>query len=112
MNLDYIERHQTTEFKPFVVAVTGVFLRKLTRSLSSAELELAVLKQRMHPQHSGKISYLHDYTDADTLLEEAILEVANDESGDIFDNTTPLIDGVTFEVWKAASNLLKEVFSE
>ena len=53
-----------------------------------------------------------DATDADALLEEAILEVANDESGDIFDNTTPLIAGVTFEVWKATNNLLKEVFSE
>ena len=109
MNLDYIERHQTTEFKPFVVAVTGVFLRKITRSLSSAELELAVLKK---VAMQATPNPLLDYTDADALLQDAILEVANDESGDIFDSTTPLIDGVTFEVWKATNNLLKGVFCE
>ena len=112
MNLDYIERHQTTEFKPFVVAVTGIFLRKLTRSLSSAELELAVLKQLDTRGSNRMVSFLKNYTDTNQLLLDAILEATTDESEETIEITSPLVDRVCDEAWAAANRLLQEVLSE
>lgn len=110
MNLDYIANRAETERTPFVISVTAVFLRNIAKHLSSAELELSVLKQRSAPPG---INRLHDYTDANQHLLDAMEEVLGDGLDDEgVDVTNEFVGGVFSDVWKLSKGLLEAAFRD
>ena len=110
MKLDYVKSHPTTMMNHTIVAVTGAFLGRLTRNLTEAELELSVLKsQRVGTPGVG--SHMHDYTDADQCMLDAIEAVFPETVEDGVDIQDPIVSEIMARAWHNASALLSKVYS-
>lgn len=109
MRLAYVQSHPTTMMNFAVVQVTGAFLGRLTHSLTEAELELSVLKSNKVGAQGVGI-HLHDYTDANQCLLDAMELVFPETAEDGLDIQDPTVTEIMDKVWAHAFGLLTKVY--
>lgn len=75
-------------YRPLVLTqLVGAFLDRLSRNADPAELELAVIKSRIHPT----TNYLDVYTNAETVMELSLETLFDDMTEKDFDTSDPML---------------------
>lgn len=106
MNLEYVKNHPTTSRKHAVIAVTANFLLGLTRALSESELELSVLKNAQR-EPGDPVDFLHDYTDANLIIINALEETFLQDEFDLQDD---FVSDLIRDCWAQAGHLLAHAY--
>ena len=109
MRLDYVQRHPNTAMNFAVVKVTGAFLGRLAHSLTEAELELSVIKSNRLGAPGVGI-HLHDYTDANQCLLDALELVFPETAEDGVDIQDSVVAEIMDKSWENAFALLTKVY--
>ena len=106
MRLEYVKARAHMHHHA-VVELTGRFLAGLAHTLESAELELSVLKQATAEKG---ISHLHDYTDANEVMLQAMSKVFPDTEDEDIDIQDPFISALITRAWSLAARTLELVY--